>query len=323
MIRWAILGTGKIADALAQAINAAEESMVAAVGSRELDKAANFADRHDVPARYGSYLEACLDESVDVVYVATTNDLHYENTLAAVGNGKAVLCEKPFALNRRQAKEMLSAARAADVFLMEAMWTRFIPAIDGLLAMVREGALGEVRAVSADFGFVANLEPGSRLIEPRLGGGSLLDLGVYPISLAMMFMGEPIDVSASSHLDNGVDLQTAVALRFPEGRIATAFSSFLVDSSTEARVEGTTARARIHSRFHHSRQFDVIAPDQSVTEHRYPFPGSGYEFEVAEVNRCLISGEKESPRRPLADSLAVISVLDEIRRQVGIRFPQD
>lgn len=244
--------------------------------------------------------------------------------MEALGAGKAVLCEKPFALNRRQAAEMVESAQRSDLFLMEAMWTRFIPAIQAMRDFVDNGGIGEVMAVSADFGFLAPLQPGSRLIDLKLGAGSLLDLGVYPVSFAMMLLGEPIAVAATSHsTETGADLQTGFALKFPEGRIATGFSSFLVDSATEARVEGAKARLRVRSRFHHSQQFDVIYPDQSVEEHRHPYEGSGYQFEVEEVNRCLAEGRSESDVMPLADTLAVVAVLDEIRRQIGLRYPQE
>lgn len=324
MINWGILGTGKIAAALAVAIGEAADSQVTAVGSRTLSSADEFADAHDIPNRYGSYLEACNDDSVDVIYVATTNDLHHRNTLDALGAGKAVLCEKPFALNRRQAAEMIEAANQSGLFLMEAMWTRFIPAVRAMMDLIGQGGIGEVKAVSADFGFVADLQPGSRLIDMQLGAGSLLDLGVYPISFAMMVLGEPIAVAATSHsTETGADLQTAFALKFPEGRVATGFSSFLVDSASEARVEGSQARLRVHSRFHHPTRFDVIYPDQSVEEHSHPYDGSGYRFEVEEVNRCVAAGKAESDIMPLSDTLAVIGVLDEVRRQIGLIYPQE
>lgn len=320
-INWGILGAGNIAGALVEGIREAG-GRVSAVGSRNAARAEGFAEKFKIPDFYGSYADLLADDAIDAVYVATTNELHHRNALDAIAAGKAVLCEKPFALNARQAEEMASAARSTGVFLMEAMWMRFIPATVALVELVERGVLGEIRAVAADFGFQADAGPEHRLVDPALGGGALLDLGVYPISLALLLLGEPDAVSASASIGaGGVDEQVAASLAFPGGQVGSMYASFLAESPVEAHVLGTEGRVRVRSRFHNSEQLDVVAPDGSVTTHDYPQNGNGYRFEVAEVHRALLAGETESPMRTLAESLAVMRVLDRIRHQIGVRYP--
>ena len=323
IINWGILGAGKIAGALVEGIREAD-GRVAAVGSRDAARAAVFAERFAIPSSYGTYEDLLADDQIDAVYVATTNELHHRNTLDAIAAGKAVLCEKPFALNSHQAGEMVAAARSAGVFVMEAMWMRFIPATVALLDMVERGDLGEVRAVAADFGFRADAGPEHRLVDPSLGGGALLDLGVYPISLAMLLLGEPAAISAQASIGtSGVDEQVVASMVFPGGQVGSIYASFLADSPVEAHVVGTEGRAWVRSRFHNSERLDVVAPDGSVTVHEHPRNGSGYRFEVAEVHRALRAGETESPLRTPADTLAVMRVLDDVRDQIGVRYPAE
>lgn len=324
MINWGILGSGTIAGALADAISQTEGGRVAAVASRSRIRAAEFAERFHLPASYGAYGDLLADDAIDAIYVATTNDLHCQNTLDAMAAGKAVLCEKPFAVNGREAEEMVAAARRSGTFLMEAMWTRFVPAVVRLRELVAAGRLGELKAVSGDLSFVAGPDPDTRHLSPRLGGGALLDLGVYPISFAFMLLGEPATVAASAALaETGVDEQVAVALGYSGGAVATAYASLIVDSPSEGHVVGTDARVRVHSRINNPHRLDLFHADQSVEVIDVPYAGSGYRFEVEEVHRSLGAGLTESAVMPLSDSLGVMRVLDEARRQIGVEFPQD
>lgn len=321
MFTWGILGAGSIAGALVHAIRA-EGGDVRAVASRSADRAAAFAAEFGVEQGVVGYDTLLADPEIDAVYVATTNDLHHRNTLDAIAAGKAVLCEKPFALNLAQAEEMAAAARTAGVFVMEAMWMRFIPAIEAMLAAVDDGAIGTVRAVHADFAFISDAGPGNRLVEPALGGGALLDLGVYPITFAQLVLGAPSSVAARANLaPTGVDEQVAAVLGFEDGAIATAYASYRAASPMEAQVVGTDGYIRVHAPFHNPDRFDVIGPDGTTTVHEVPHGDSGYRFEVAEVHRALRAGETESSRRPLSDTLAIMETLDEIRRQVGVAYP--
>ena len=323
MIAWGILGAGNIAGALVDAIRATGEGEVKAIASRSADRAAAFAERFEISDAHGSYGALLDDSGLDAVYVATTNDLHHRNTLDAIAAGKAVLCEKPFALNVAQAEEMISAARAADVFLMEAMWMRFIPAIEELLRMAESGELGELRAVLANFGFAAHAGSGHRLVEPSLGGGALLDLGVYPISLAMLLLGRPTGTVAQAAIGpSGVDQQVGVSLRFEAGAVASLFASFVTESPIDAHVLGTEARVRLSSPFHHTQRLEVTGPSGSKTVD-LPYDGNGYQFEVAEVHEALRAGDTESRKRPLAETLAVMVVLDEVRDQINLRYPEE
>lgn len=322
MINWGILGAGQIAGALVDGIREAGDGRVAAVGSRSIERADGFAERFDIPAAYGSYEDLLGDGDIDAIYVATRNDLHHQNTLDAIAAGKAVLCEKPFALNAGQASEMVDAARSAGVFLMEAMWMRFIPAIVELRDLVLGGAIGEILAVTADLGFRADAGAGHRLVEPSLGGGALLDLGVYPISLAMLLLGEPASIAASAAIGaSGVDEQVAVSMSFPGGAISSAYASFLAESPTEAHVVGTEGRVWVRSQFHNSERLDVVGADGAVRTIDRPMNGSGYRFEAAEVHRALLAGATESPMRTLDDSMAVMRVLDTVRGEIGVRYP--
>ena len=321
MTTWGILGAGNIAGALVEGIRATGEGEVAAIASRSHDRAASFAEKHGIAAAHGSYESLLSDPAIEAVYVATTNDLHHRNTLDAVAAGKAVLCEKPFALNARQAEEMVAAARDAGVFLMEAMWMRFIPAIEELLARVVNGDLGRLRAVLADFGFASGVGSGHRLVEPALGGGALLDLGVYPISLAMLLLGHPTGVSARATMSpHGVDEQVAVTLEFAEGAVASLYASYVAAAPIEAHIIGSDARIHVHAPMHHPRRFDVIR-DGEEEPVQVPYDGIGYQFEVAEVHRALAAGETEGPKRPLDETLAVMRVLDDARAQFGLVYP--
>lgn len=321
MISWGILGAGNIAGALVDGIRDTGDGDVVAIASRSRDRAAGFAERLAIPNAYGSYEELLENRDVDAVYVATTNDLHYRNTMDAIHAGKAVLCEKPFALNAGQAEEMVAAAESAGVFLMEAMWMRFIPAIEELISMVESGRLGELRAVLADFGFVAGAGAGHRLVEPELGGGALLDLGVYPITLAMLLLGVPDRVEATATIaSTGVDEQVAATMGFADGALATAVASFTAASPLEAHIVGSNGRVHIRSPFHHPRQLDIHT-DGGVETRHLPYEGNGYRYEVAEVHRALAAGDRESGKRPLADTVAVMRVLDTIRSRIGIVYP--
>ncbi|MBT8216422.1 MAG: Gfo/Idh/MocA family oxidoreductase [Acidimicrobiia bacterium] len=321
MVTWGILGAGSIAGALVHAIRA-EGGTVRAVASRSAERVAAFATEFEIEHGLVGYDTLLADPEIDAVYVATTNDLHHRNALDAIAAGKAVLCEKPFALNLAQAEEIAAAARAAGVFVMEAMWMRFIPAIEALLAAVTDGAVGSVQSVHADFAFNAGAGPGHRLVEPSLGGGALLDLGVYTIAFAHLVLGEPSTVKAQARIGaSGVDEQVATVLGFPDGSVATGYASFVAASPMEGRVVGTDGYVRVHAPFHNPDRFDVVGLDGATTINEVPHGDTGYRFEIAEVHRALRAGETESPRRPLADTLAIMKILDEVRRQIGVEYP--
>lgn len=322
-VRWGIMGAGRIAAALVEAIRQVPGGEVVAIGSSSPDRAKAFADLHGIPTWYAGHEAVAHDNNVDVIYVATTNDLHHANTLAGIEAGKPVLCEKPFALNHTQAAEMVEAARSHDIFLMEAMWMRFQPAISRLEAIIRSGQIGAPRAVQADFGFVAAPHPSDRLFDRSLGGGTVMDLGVYVVTFATLFLGNPDSVTANAQISGaGVDEQAGIVMSHPGG-LSTLSTSFVADSSMEAFVSGSDGHIRVHAPFHHSPKLSIARRGTVVETIDTSYQGSGYRFEVEEVHRCLLEGATESKRMGLDDTLAVMGILDRIRGQIGLSFEDE
>ncbi|RKE17099.1 Gfo/Idh/MocA family protein [Streptomyces sp. TLI_171] len=322
-IRWGILATGGIATSFAEDLAAVPGAEAFAVASRSLDSARAFADRHGIPQAYGSWQELAADPEVDVVYVATPHSAHHSATRLLLDAGKAVLCEKPFTLNSGQAAEVVSLARKRETFLMEAMWTYLDPTVRRITALIADGAIGEVRNVQAEFGFVGPDEQGHRLWDPAAGGGALLDLGVYPVAFAHLLLGEPDSVQAQARLtERGVDANTAILLGHPTGATALLACSLDAHCGQRASVQGTKGRIELDRDFFHPAGFtlhrDGAAPE---TFEAAPAVGHGYGLEAAEVVRCLRAGETESPLVPLDSTLAVMRTLDTVRERIGVRYP--
>lgn len=322
-IRWGIIATGRIAHKFAHDLKTMPDAELVAVGSRTWEVAETFAREFDIPHAYGSYEGVASDADLDVVYIATPNDLHAANIRACLDVRKAVLCEKPFALNVAQAKPLIAQARRDGVFLMEAMWSRFVPAHRKLYDLVEAGVLGEVRMVQADFGFRTDYDPANRLFDPARGGGALLDVGVYPIALAIKLLGAPDRVTGSAALsESGVDEQAGIVLGFPSGAVAVLTCASRTQSFNDARIIGTNGRARLHEPFWKANQLTTIVDHQ---EQHYAVPRDdwGYQYQIEEVHRCMRAGLVESPGMPHADTLTIMGVLDELRAQWGVRFPME
>lgn len=326
-IRWGLLGTGSICQALADALAQVPDAQLAAVGSRGLERAAAFAARnaaaHPGVRAHGSYAALVEDPAVDVVYIGTPHPDHAGSALLALQAGKAVLCEKPFTLNRAQAEAVVALARERGAFLMEAMWTRFVPAVAEARRLVAEGAIGEPLSVRADFGFNGmHLPPTHRALDPTLGGGSLLDLGIYPLSLASFMLG-PIEAAwAQAEMGpTGVDVHTVFTLRHRNGALSQGLSSLRGRTPWRAQVLGSTGYLELHAPFFHAEGFTLVQGDQPPVERHLPHTGNGYAHQVLEVHRCLRAGLTESPVMPLAESLALMGWLDAMRAQVGLRYP--
>jgi len=323
-IRWGILGTGTIASTFAEALLSLPDAALAAVGSRREESARAFADRFGIPRRHASYESLAADPEVDVVYVATPHALHRANTIACLEAGKAVLCEKPFALNAREARDMVACARSRGLFLMEALWTRFLPALRAVGRDIAAGAIGVPTLVTADFGFHAEPEAGSILYDPAMGGGALLDVGVYPVALASWILGRPDRVSALARLGHGgVDEVTAVTLGFPGGALAQVHAAIRLGTPQEAVIAGTEGSLRIHTPWWRGVRVTRSRSDAPDVTTEHPFPGNGYQLEAAEVMRCLRAGLRESPVLPLDGTVAVMETLDLVRERIGLRYPAD
>ena len=319
--RWGILGPGKIAHRFAASLAALDDHRLVAVGSRDAGRAADFARRHGAARAHGSYRALIADEGVDAVYVATPHNYHQDPTIACLEAGKAVLCEKPLAVNGAQVASMIDAARAADCFLMEAMWTRFLPIYAQVRAWLADGAVGEPRQVRASFGFRGSPDPAHRHLNADLAGGALLDVGVYPVTLALWVFGRPpVEVKALGYLgDTGVDEQTGVLLRFDRGELAILDCAVRTVTAHDAYIFGTRGEIRIE-RFSRATTAHLEYGERRHSETR-AFAANGFEYQAAEVARCVREGLIESPVMSHRASVEVMAVMDEVRRQLGLRYP--
>ena len=315
--RWGILSTGRIASTFAKGLEALEGSTLQAVGSRDLSSAKRFAKQTGAQSAHGSYEALAADPEVDAIYIATPHPYHRENTLLCLAQGKPVLCEKPFAMNAAEGREMVAAARAPGVFLMEAMWSRCNPVLTEVSRLLQEGAIGEPRMLQVDFGFRTDFDAGSRLFAPQLGGGALLDVGVYCVSLAHhVFGGPPEALTGLAHLgQTGVDEQSAWVMRFPAGGLAVCSSAVRTNTPQEAVITGTEGRIRIPNFWHADRY--LLGKEERVFQH----PGNGYHYEAAEVARCVRAGQLESELLPLDETVQVLETMDSLRAEWGLRYP--
>ena len=315
---WGLIGTGGIAATFAADLMHTKSSRPVAVGSRQMDSANGFADRFDIPNRHASYEALVADPKVDVVYVATPHPMHYANALLALDAGKPVLVEKAFTMNAAEAEELVATARAKGLFLMEAMWTRFLPHIAEIRRLLGEGALGEIVTVSADHGQWFAEDAGSRLFAPELGGGALLDLGVYPVSFASMVLGKPERiVTLIDPAFTGVDAQTSMLFGYASGAHAVLSCTLSAKSPTRAAIVGTEARIEVEGRFYGPTSFDLITRTGEQTRFEASHEGGGLWHEADEVARCLREGLLESPLMPLDETVEVMQTMDAVLAQAG------
>jgi predicted dehydrogenase len=323
-IRWGVIGPGRIAENLVKDFAVVDGARVVAVGSRSIDRAQAFAGRHGIDRAYGSYAEILADPDVDVLYVATPHPQHHAIALAAIRAGKALLVEKSLTATAAGAAEVVARARETGIFVMEAMWTRFQPVVVELRELVADGAIGEVRSVQADLGVSREYDPTDRLFDLALGGGALLDVGVYVVSFAQMLLGTPERiVAAGSLFPTGADAESSLLLDHGDGRTATLMTSLRNALPGQARVFGTTGWIDVLPRFHHPTTIVLHragAEPETIT--RQPI-GAGYAHELIEVSECVRAGHSESRVMPLADTLAVQTLLGEAAEQLGVRHAED
>ena len=324
-IRWGILGPGSIAHKLTKSVQAQPEThAVQAVGSRDKTKAQAFADQYGIPNAHGSYEALCADPDVDVIYVATPHPLHKEHCLLAIAHGKHVLCEKPFTINAVELQEVVDAARVKGVFMMEAMWSRFFPLMHKLRDLLDAKAIGDVRMVYADFGFSATFNPESRLFDPALGGGALLDVGVYAVSFTSFVLGEPVRVeSMMTPAPTGVDAQAACILGYEGGELALVSTAVTTNTPWEATILGTNGKIRLHASAWHPTKMTVSITGQPDDLQEFDAHETGFYYEVEEVGNCLRAGKLESDILPLDESLGIMRTLDRIRAPWGFKYPTE
>jgi predicted dehydrogenase len=321
-VRWGILGPGRIARSFARGLQDAAGARLVAVGSRDLDRARAFAAEFGLDRAYGSYASLVEDPEVDAIYVSSPHSEHEAHTILCLQAGKHVLCEKPLALNAAQARRMIDVARENDRALMEALWTRFLPAVIGAREQGSLGAIGEVRMVRADFGFRAEPDPRGRLLNPELGGGALLDLGIYPLNLAFMFCGKPTEISAKGNLGpTGVDEESAILLRHRNGELSQLSCSLRVDIVQDAEIIGTGGRMTIEFPWWGASRFAVHGNDGNTEEFAFDHRGGGYTYEAEAFMDLIRSGRRDSDVMPLSESVAILETMDEIRAMWKLRYP--
>jgi predicted dehydrogenase len=323
-VRWGIVGPGRIAANVVKDFQHVPGARAVAVASRSLERATAFADEHGVDRPYGSYPDIIDADDVDVLYIATPHPQHHAIAVKALEAGKAVLVEKTFTATVAGAEQVFATAAAHSTFAMEAMWTRFQPAIVAARQLVEDGAIGEVRQVQADLGVDQPFDPTSRLFDPAQGGGAMLDLGVYVVSFAQYWLGNPDRVTATGSLTStGVDAEAGLLLSYQDGRAATLLASLRHYTPGAARIHGTEGWIDVRPRFHHPKTIVLTRRGHEPEEITRPPIGGGYAHELIEVTECVRAGRTESTVMPWADTVAVQRILDDACAQLGVRHTED
>ncbi len=332
-IRWGIIGAGGIARRLSRCFPAAPNNVGYAIASRSEERAAAFAREFGFPVVHSSYETLVADPNVDAVYVATTHPQHLSHGQLALRAGKPTLCEKPFTVNAEEARALIATARECGVFLMEAMWTRFFPAYQRALALLAAGEIGALTYLSAEIGFRSRAGAESRLFDPALAGGALLDVGVYPVALALdCFGGQPEQIGALAHLGaTGVDERVAMQFGFAGGARLTAAKcphalaslrcSIRDEMAGGAHLMGERGEITLHAPWWACQRLTLRRDGQAAQELDFPAVAEGYEYQLEEFARLLREGERESARLTLAESLAIMDTLDAVRAEIGLRYP--
>ncbi len=315
-IHWGIIGTGSIAQKFAEALKYVPDARLMAIGSRNKKKAIDFANHNKVSKAYGSYLELAEDKEIDVIYIATPHIYHFENTMLCLHNNKAVLCEKPFAMNTAEVQQMITLAHEKDLFLMEALWTRFLPSIIKTMELIDNDAIGHVVHLMSNFGFKAHFDSEGRLFNKELGGGSLLDIGIYPVFISLLLLGMPDEIASKANIGSTcIDDSISVIFKYQNGSLANLASTFLANTSIQTEIYGTKGMITINNPWFMSKSISVKMNSGEKQDFYFNFECNGYEYEAIEVTKCLLEGKTESSIMPHDLSLKLIGLLDKIREQ--------
>ena len=321
-VRWGIIGTGTIAQAFAADFAHAKTGTLRAVASRRKEAADAFAERYDIELSMVDYYSLINSHEVDVIYVAVPHSLHFELTKACIKAGKHVLCEKPFTLNETQAQELFELAAQHEVFVMEAMWTRFNPALEQAIEWVEEGEIGLLQSVQASFCFNATSQSEGRLFNKDLGGGALLDVGIYPIFLAQLFFGKPDFIQNQAVVgDTDVDVFEQLLLGWESGQLASLEASIISQQPNRAVLSGSDGYIEFGQEWYQTKTLTLVKNGGAEHAIEFDFPGLGYQFEVEEVNRCLQEGLLQSPNHSWEDTLNLLATMDEVRQDIGVYYP--
>ncbi len=321
-INWGIIGLGKIAHQFAQDINRTDNANLVAVGSRSIDKAKSFAALYHAGSYCDSYKKVAQDSNVDIIYIATPHSFHFEHTLLCLQHDKAVLCEKPMGLDSDEVIQMTQLAQSKGLFLMEGLWTRFMPATQLVLDQINQGTVGSLQYIKADFGFKVNAGPESRLLDKFKGGGALLDIGIYPLFLCRLLLGDPIQLQASAIMaDNGIDLMTAIVASYTENTKAILECSFISQTPTEAYIYGTKGFVKMHRKFHQAHQIAIHTYNDATTKvYEVPYNGNGYIHEIEHVHKCLQEGQQQSHLLSHELSIKLSQDMDRVKELIGLSY---
>lgn len=320
-IKWGIIGLGKIAQKFVNDLLLLDNVELEAVASRDLTKAETFATTYHSKKFYGSYEELLKDNFVNIVYIATPHNSHEHLTILALEHKKAVLCEKPFAINQQQVFKMIEVSQKNNLFLMEALWTRFLPAIKKIKSTIENGEIGEVKYINADFSFNANPSI-QRIYDKELGGGSILDIGIYPIFLAYLILGVPDKIIAKAHFyETGADSQVSIIFDYKNAQ-AILFSSFNSNSKRIAKISGTLGEIIIDSPWNEASTFSLF---KNGKEEKFSLPliGKGFPHQIIECNECLQKNLTESPLWSHQNSMELSTILDAVRKEIGLTYAED
>ncbi|MBR5586613.1 MAG: Gfo/Idh/MocA family oxidoreductase [Clostridia bacterium] len=319
-IRWGIAGPGTIANKFAKAVKNVEGAELVAVAARSVEKGRAFAEKYDIPEVFEGFEAMAMSDKVDAVYVATPHPFHKSSAEIFLNNKKHVLCEKPICVNAAQAKALKECAAKNGVFLMEAMWTRFLPAIKEAAELVKNGEIGDVLGIEADFCYRIETEEDPKVFDNSLAGGGLLDVGVYGLHFASIFLGNsPEKISAVANVENGVDLHTAATLKYKNGAVAVITSAINLHKPETAYIYGTKGHIYLPNFYGANELFVAVGGDARYIENSAM--GDGFEEEIIEVCDCIRAGKTESDILPLDESIAILGQMDEIRKQIGVKYP--
>lgn len=318
---WGIIGPGKIANVFAEAVVNEGHSEIRAVASRDITRGKEFAEKHNIPVVYDTYQALIEDPLIDVIYIATPHSFHERQALSCLEKKKAVLCEKPMTVNLDSALRMIGSSRRNNTFLMEAMWTRFMPATLKVMELIKEGQIGEVKYVHGDFGDSFPFDPGSRVYDLSLGAGSILDIGIYPLFLSLLLLGKPDSIKAVGHLAiTGADDLVSALMYYNKGCIGSFMSTTVMKTPTTAEIMGTEGVITLHPLWYKTKSLSLAKNDNPTQVLDVPFDGNGFEFQISEVLTCLDAGRIESSMMPHDFTLLLSETMDEICKQCGVSY---
>lgn len=320
-INWGIIGLGKIAHRFASDLSLSENNVLYAVASRDLTKARNFSQKYKAVKYFNSYEELAKDPDIDVVYIATPHTFHFEHTMMCFKYGKSVLCEKPMGVDSNEVQIMIKEARSKNLFLMEGIWTRFIPAIEKFIGLLEQKVIGDIKFMRADFGYNAEFDPKSRIFNKSLGGGSLLDIGIYPIYLSMLVLGFPFNIKALARMtETNVDSYCAILFDYQNSAKAMLESTTEADTPIEAYIYGSKGYIKLHKSFHHTEKVSINRYGEKEEIIQLKYAGQGFLYEINEVNHCILNNEIESRKLPHSLSLDLIHLIDQVKDKIGLSY---